>query len=47
MKQKNDVNYYNAAFLAFNSKKIKKALFQYFANMLAKPEDKEKFGELF
>jgi len=34
---------YNAAFLAFKAKKIKKALFSYFANVLATPEDKHVF----
>lgn len=38
---------YNAAFLAFKAKKIKKALFSYFANVLASAEDKDMFTEMF
>jgi Ca2+-binding EF-hand superfamily protein len=33
--------------LAFNSKKIKKALYSYFASMMATNEDKENFTEMF
>lgn len=41
------VDQFNAAFLAFKAKKLKKALFSYLANILATPEDKEMFGEMF
>ena len=33
--------------MAFNTKKIKKAIFSYFANIMATPEDKEQFAEIF
>lgn len=33
--------------MAFKAKKIKKALFSYFANVLATAEDKEQFSEMF
>ena len=42
-----DNGHYNAAFLAFKAKKIKKALFSYFASILATPEDKDIFTEMF
>ena len=38
---------YNAAFLAFKAKKLKKALFSYFANVLASADDKEMFSDMF
>ena len=36
-----------AAFLAFKSRKLKKALFSYFANILATVEDKEMYSQIF
>lgn len=47
MRRTANSNQYTAVFLAFNAKKIKRALFSYFANIFASAEDKEYFGEMF
>lgn len=47
MRKTNKNVQYNAAFLAFKAKKIKKALFSYFANVLASAEERELFSEMF
>jgi calcium-dependent protein kinase len=47
MRKTNKNVQYNAAFLASKAKKIKSALFAYFATILASQEDKELYSEMF